>query len=283
MRPHSTIYGGALSPHGADRPEGIRPTHSPTQFLLDMGEAYRASGRQVPVMDAFAFHPYGDRSDIPPSFEHPNSTAIGIADYGKLVALLGQAFDGTAQRGSTLPILYDEYGVETILPAAKTGLYNGTEPASVHPVDETTQASFYREALELTFCQPTVMGLLFFHIVDEPAMPTWQSGLYYADGTPKTSLSPVRAAVVDTHGGVVADCEELALTPKVKLVPHAPKKGSAKATVTATANLESTYALRVVRVGPARRRSACCGGHSPAARRRPSPSPPSSRRAATAS
>ena len=44
---------------------------------------------------------------------HPKNTTIAIADYAKLVALLGKAFDGTAQPGSTLPIVYGEFGVET--------------------------------------------------------------------------------------------------------------------------------------------------------------------------
>ena len=59
-------------------------------------------------MDGLAIHPYGDNSSQPPSTAHPNSTSIGIGDYDKLVSLLAQAFDGTAQPGSALPILYGE-------------------------------------------------------------------------------------------------------------------------------------------------------------------------------
>ncbi|HET8608065.1 MAG TPA: hypothetical protein VFL66_13680 [Gaiellaceae bacterium] len=249
VRPHSTVYGGALAPHGADNPQGSRPTHSPTAFILDMGAAYRASGREVPIMDALAFHPYEDRSDLPPSFAHPNSTSIGIADYDKLVALLGQAFDGTAQRGSTLPILYDEYGVESQIPAVKAALYTGTEPATIHPVDEATQAEYYREALQLTFCQPNVLGLLFFHFVDEKPRAAWQSGLYYVDGTPKASLAPTAAAIADTHRGVVAQCPALQLTPKLKLTPKQVAPG--RVTLTLTASLDASYAVTLQRVGAA--------------------------------
>src|SRR5205085_90537 len=185
VRPHSTIYGGALAPRGVDRPGTGRDTHSPTAFIADMGAAYRALGRQTPVMDALAFHPYADASNVPPSSAHPSSTSIGIADYDKLVSLLGRAFDGTGQRGSTLPILYDEFGVESDIPAAETALYTGTEPATVHPVDEATQAQYYNQALQLAFCQPNVIGLLLFHAVDEQARAGWQSGVYYVDGQPK--------------------------------------------------------------------------------------------------
>ena len=51
-------------------------------------------------MDGLAFHPYPDNSSQSPDFPHPNSTTIGLADYDKLVALLAEAFDGTAQQGS---------------------------------------------------------------------------------------------------------------------------------------------------------------------------------------
>ena len=132
-----------------DRPGTPRDTHSPTAFIRDLGAAYRASGRAEPVMDAFAFHPYADNSSQSPDFAHPRSTTIGVADYSKLVALLAEAFDGTAQPGSTLPILYDEFGVESEIPADKAPLYTGAEPATTKPVDEATQAAYYRRALEL--------------------------------------------------------------------------------------------------------------------------------------
>ena len=191
---------------------GIRPTHSPTVFIRDLGAAYRASGRTLPIMDGFAFHPYEDNSSVAPlTGAHPNSTTIAVADYDKLVALLGEAFDGTAQRGSTLPILYDEFGVETQIPPAKAELYTGTEPATTKPVDEATQARYYRQALALAFCQPNVRGIFLFHAVDEPTLARWQSGVYYADGTPKASLGAVRAAIGRRDAASSRRCHGLAL------------------------------------------------------------------------
>src|SRR5439155_8777106 len=73
--PAVTVVGGAVSPRGSDVPNGIRPTHSPTVFIEDMGQAYQASGRTRPIMDGFAFHPYEDNSSIAPvDGTHPNST-----------------------------------------------------------------------------------------------------------------------------------------------------------------------------------------------------------------
>jgi hypothetical protein len=209
--PTVTVWGGALAPRGSDRPGGIRPTSSPTAFIQALGNAYRASGRTLPVMDGLAIHPYPDNSSQSPDFPHPRSTSIGLADYGKLVGLLGQAFDGTAQPGSSLPILYDEFGIESTVPAGKRSLYSGTEPKTTKPVDERRQVASYDLGLQLAFCQPTVEGILFFHSQDEKALLSWQSGVYYVDGTPKSSLWAVRDALSRTRGGSIAHCDGMAL------------------------------------------------------------------------
>jgi hypothetical protein len=243
VRPHSTIYGGALAPRGVDKPNTGRDTHSPTTFIADLGAAYKASGRQVPIMDAFAFHPYPENSATGPNFPHPNSTSIGLADYTKLVGLLGAAFDGTAQRGSTLPILYDEFGVETTLPEAKASLYVGTEPATTKPVDPAVQAQQYLQAMQMTFCQPNVLGLLLFHVQDEPALSGWQSGEYYVDGTPKPSLQSIRSSAFGVHRGIVAACQGMTLTPKLKLVPTKPTKKGVVVSLTCTLDCAYTVTL----------------------------------------
>src|SRR6185295_15418522 len=125
LSPSNEVLGGVLSHAGSDNPAIARQTHSPTQFILDMGQAYKANGRTAPIMDAFAFHPYMLSSNEPPTTTH-NDTTITIADYPKLVSLLGQAFDGTAQKGSTLPIVYDEFGVESTIAPEKSQLYTGS-------------------------------------------------------------------------------------------------------------------------------------------------------------
>jgi hypothetical protein len=187
------VVGGNLSPRGGDDPSSSRQTHSPTRFIRDLGAAYRASGRDRPLMDAFSIHVYGESSSVPPSLAHPNTTSIGIADYRKLEALLAEAFRGTAQNAAKLPIDYGEYGVETAIPSSKQSAYSGHEV--INPVDEATQAKYYREAISLAACQPNVRQLLIFHVLDEQPLEGLQSGLYYADGTPKSSLDQVRPAI----------------------------------------------------------------------------------------
>jgi hypothetical protein len=199
-RPNVTVIGGALDPHGNDV-----QSHSPTTFIRDLGAAYRASGRKTPIMDVWDQHVYADTSALPPSMPHVGTT-IAQGDYAKLVALLGKAFDGTAQRGSTLPIFYGEYGVETTAPASKTAAYSGNESAKT--VDEATQAAFYAEAFRLALCQPNVIGVMVFHTIDESALGAWQSGSYYADRTPKSSLPAIRAAANAARAGSAASCPD---------------------------------------------------------------------------
>jgi hypothetical protein len=206
-RPTVQVLGGALSPRGGDRPGGSRPTHSPTAFIRDLGAAYRASGRNRPFMDAFAFHPYMEASKDSPSATHPENTTITVADYPKLVSLLAQAFRGTAQQGARLPVYYTEFGVQTVVPAAKRRFYADLDsPARTDSVSFGTQAAYYRRALELAYCQPSVRGLFVFHTFDEPSLGGWQSGLYFADRTPKPSLPAFKRSVADLRDGKLPGC-----------------------------------------------------------------------------
>ena len=236
--PNVTVLGGAVSPRGGDVAGGNRPTHSPTVFIHDMGQAYRDSGRTEPIMDGFAFHPYEDNSSVEPALgTHPNSTTIALADYPKLVASLGEAFPD----GYSMPIWYDEFGVESQIPASKLPLYTGTEPATTKPVPEATQAAYYRQAVQLTFCQPNVRGLFLFHSVDEKDLAGWQSGVYYVDDTPKSSLPAVRLALQESRRGVVAHCDGLELPVQLKVTQRGP-------VLTLTCDFDCSYVAELYRI-----------------------------------
>ena len=196
VSPDINVIGGSLSARGSDDPAGSQPTHSPSRFIEDLGAEYRASKRDRPVMDMFSIHPYPENSSIPPTFEHPLSTSIGLADYDKLVTLLGAAFDGTEQPGSSLPIVYGEYGLQTTVPQQKLGQYTGAEQVTTKPIDEEAQATRYADAIRIAACHPTVRMLLFFHVSDEPQLGRLQTGVFYADDTPKTSLETIARAAV---------------------------------------------------------------------------------------
>jgi hypothetical protein len=86
-----------------------------------------------------------------------------------------------------------------------------------------------------------VRGFFLFHAVDETAMPAWQSGLYYADDTPKSSLAPVRLALQQARRGVIAQCPGLALTPK----PTVMQKGQV---LRLTCDIDCTFVAQLYRV-----------------------------------
>jgi hypothetical protein len=206
VSPRIQVIGGALAPRGSDRPNGKRQTHSPSQFIKDLGAAYRASGRTKPIMDAFSMHPYMRTSELSPTGTHADTT-ITIGDYPKLTALLASAFAGTPQRGRGLPIYYTEFGVQTRVPAAHRHAYTDLAAAGANDaVDPQTQARYYRQALELAACQPTVKGLFVFHTFDEQDLAGWQSGLYYADQKPKPSLPAFRAAAAAARADRLTRC-----------------------------------------------------------------------------
>jgi hypothetical protein len=201
------VLGGALAPRGSDRPELPRDTHSPTAFLRDLGAVYRQMDRDEPLMDILAYHPYETNSSVPPGNPHPNSTTMTLGDYERLRTLLGEAFEGSPQEGEDLPILYTEFGVESQIPEEKRDLYVEEEFASVKPVDEQTQADHYTKAIELAYCQETVIGILLFHVFDEIDLRGWQSGVRYVDDTPKASYEQVKGAAEEARNGDV-DCDD---------------------------------------------------------------------------
>src|SRR5262249_52190503 len=138
--------------------------------------------------------------------------------------LLTHAFQGTAQRGETLPIVYDEFGYQTQIPQPKRWIYNHLgAPAARDVTTEARQAAYYTQAFALAACQPTVAGVLIFHVADERDARGWQSGVYYGNFTPKSSLAPVRRAALAAQGGTLGDCAKDKTTADVgSVVFHEP-------------------------------------------------------------
>jgi hypothetical protein len=72
-------------------------------------------------------------------------------------------------------------------------LYSGHE--NVPTVDEATQAKYYTDAINLLKCDPTVKTLDLFHLVDEPLLLGFQSGLLRVDNSQRPSYSAVKQAI----------------------------------------------------------------------------------------
>jgi len=226
VRPKARVVGGALAPRE------LPGTQSPLAFLAGMGAAYRASGRAAPVMDALSLNAYPPDSSVAPEL---------AGAYATTVPALASAFDGTAQPGSALPIVLDELAVESTQPRAEAARYTGGEWPATKPVDVSTQARVYRDALTTVFCRPNVAGVSFSRVQDDGDRTGSQAGTFYADGAPKPSLYAVREAASAVRRGVIARCPGMQLTPKVTITiarafPHGLK-------VMFTCSLDCAYTL----------------------------------------
>jgi hypothetical protein len=128
-------------------------------------------------------------------------------------------------------------------------LYTGKE--NVPTVDEATQALYYKQLITRVKCDPSVASLLFFHMVDEPSLPRFQSGLLRLD----LSARPAFAAVKEGIAAADTSCSE------TKAWRHATKVVGARAVfdlaakpsrvrifgLTATANEDALAAAGIFR------------------------------------
>jgi hypothetical protein len=190
-----------------------------------MGVAYRASGRDRPIFDTFGHHPHpGDASERP--WKVHAGTQISEGDLNKLVEVLRDEFVGTAQPypGNGLSIWYLEDGYQTTIPKDKERFYFGFEtwphtipgyaggepdwppPSADSPAPD--QATQIIDAVRLAYCQPYVGAYFNFLLWDESSLPGWQSGMLWADGTPKDSYPAFKQVIHEVDEGKV-DCAHL--------------------------------------------------------------------------
>ena len=175
----------------------------PAIWLSKLSAAYRASRRTKPIFDTFGYIPHPADSTERPWTKHPSSSVISIGDYDVLMQTLTTAFKGTAQpipgQGTT-KIWYLAQGYQTAPDPTKASLYSGTEtdpqPIAAWSENEGSdtgagpgvdQAVQLEDAIATAYCQPNVGAYFNFHLTDERDLAGWQSGVYWADGTPKAA------------------------------------------------------------------------------------------------
>ncbi len=240
LRPSVNIVGPATSVWGNDNPNAFsNVSHSPTSFIRGMGAAYRASGRTRPLFDTFGHHPYPTSSNERPWVAHSDELIMSLGDLDRLLVRLREAFGGTGQPtpDNGVPIWYLETGYQTQIDDAKQGLYTGVEnwPGSLpdvgppapqaRPPDASPapdQATQLADSLRMTYCQPHVAAVFNFLLRDEANLSGWQSGLLWADGSPKDSYDAFRSIVREVNEKRV-DCN------KLKAAPGVPGGGSGAA------------------------------------------------------
>jgi hypothetical protein len=216
VNPAIDVIGIGLSPRGNDNPTArSNPSVSPVRCIRDMGLAYRASKRTRPLMDELSFHPFPNLSTDPlgRGYQWPNA---GLANLDRIKQAVWDAFFGTGQpvfpessfgrfgslaaiaASDSLRFRLNEVGWQVEIVASARGAYFGRE--NVATTDETSQAEIYSQAIPFIACDPAVRSLLFFHLIDDPNLDRWQSGLIRADRTRRPSYESVKAAIARTGG-----------------------------------------------------------------------------------
>ena len=136
----------------------------------------------------------------------PNLAGRGQSNGTPFIFLNGS----TALKGVT--IWYLETGFQTAIASEKLSLYHGVEN-DARPLAPTRtgsdsgmsngaspgwdQATQLANAIRLASCQPAVGAFFNFHLADESDLAGWQSGILWADGTPKSSYAAVKAAIAE--------------------------------------------------------------------------------------
>lgn len=197
--PTLRVVGVGLSPRGNDRPTARNNVStSPVRFLRGLGDWYRRSGRELPLMDGFSFHPYPRWATDPlhRGYSWPNA---GFVNLDRVKQALWDAFHGTPQPTTLegLKLHLDEVGWQ--VDTSRRAGYRGSENVPV--TDEITQAGIYGELLRRAACDADVAEISFFGFRDDTLRTGFQAALQRADGSYRPAADVVRNAIAETASG----------------------------------------------------------------------------------
>jgi hypothetical protein len=188
------VVGVGLSPRGNDNALArSNVSTSPVRFLSSLGAWYRSSGRTLPLMDGFAFHPYPRLATDPllRGYDWPNA---GFADIRRIKQAFWDAFHDTAQPTTIegLELYLNEVGWQ-VRTAGRPG-YTGVENVPV--TTERKQAAVYAALVRQSACDPDVAEVNFFGFYDDVSRDHgFQAALNRLDGTPRPAAGAVAAAI----------------------------------------------------------------------------------------
>jgi hypothetical protein len=199
--PKIRVIGLGLSGRGNDTPFArSNASTSPVRFLRDLGAAYRASGRSLPIMDELGIHPYprSDRDSVLAGDRWPRA---GVANLARIKQALWDAFAGTGQPSveTGLRLRIDEIGWQVAVPASRRTAYHGRETSAV--TTEKAQATNYAKLIGLAACDASISAVYLLHLRDDPDLERFQSGLRRADGSARPAYAAVRKAVAAAKRG----------------------------------------------------------------------------------
>jgi polysaccharide biosynthesis protein PslG len=199
--PAIRVIGLGLSGRGNDLP--LAPSNastSPVRFLRDLGAAYRASGRTLPLMDELGLHLY-PRSDRDPVRAGDRWPRAGIVNLARIKQAFWDAFAGTGQPTveQGLKLRIDEIGWQAVVPAGRRGAYHGRETAAA--TSERAQADNYAKLIGIAACDRSISAVYLLHLRDDPDLERYQSGVRRADGSARPAYAAVRTAVARAKRG----------------------------------------------------------------------------------
>lgn len=192
-----TVVGVGLSPRGNDNPLArSNVSTSPVRFLSSLGTWYRHSGRTLPLMDGFAFHPYPRVATDPllRAYDWPNA---GFADIRRIKQAFWDAFHDTPQPTTAdgLKLYLNEVGWQV----RTTGLPGYTGVENVPVTTERKQAAVYGDLVRRSACDPDIAEVNFFGFYDDVSRDHgFQAALNRLDGTPRPAAAAVSAAIAQT-------------------------------------------------------------------------------------
>src|SRR3954470_22140863 len=220
------ILVGETAPLGSSA-QGRRSPIRPAKFLRELlcvdaaGHSY--TGRQARARDcgefdslgpirasAWGHHPY--TKDLPPTQKDRSRDSITMANLNDLGVLIDR-YSKTGRIAEGLPIVSTEFGYET----------NPPDPFSGQPLDK--QAEFLNEGDFMAAQNPRVLSQTQFILTDaspvrsarpgtKPYWFTYQSGLFFANGTPKPAAQAYELPLLaGQFGGGVAVWGQLRFRP----------------------------------------------------------------------
>ena len=174
---------------------------SPVRFIAALGNAFRASARSTPFMDAMAFHVYPRNNTHSPSkrYSWPN---IGPSDLARVKQAVWDAFADSPQptfaqsalspEGS-LGLVVGEFGWQVAIGPRLAARYTNKE--NVPTITEAEQAEYYAELIRTFACDPAVTDAMIFHLVDEADLKRFQSGVLRINRSKRPSYGAVAKAI----------------------------------------------------------------------------------------
>ena len=201
------------------RPARQRPTRTGRGTRTRRPRSSATSGAALPrerprasrSWTCFAIHPYLETLEHAAGRPRTRTAhdASGSPTTTSSSALLDEAFDGTAQEGGDLPIAL--HASSASRRRSRRRSRRSTRAAS-SPLGEARRRGRRRPTTtaKRSSSRPArrPCRLLIFHLNDEPDLAGWQSGVYYVDGTPKSSLPAVREAVEAARHGRASTADD---------------------------------------------------------------------------